>query len=183
MVLQKNISIFNKFCGNIKPFFVSNKINILPCLNIIYIHNDNLNNLDFLKEIMHNKNLSYVDIDINNYWKTKHNFNSTNYMIFDFDKFNNIFDNYFELNILYDIFKNIGGIIYLSKNINVNQYMYTLSHYIFINNQKTNMEPILNYVLHHSTNNKINTNNEILLDYDLIVLNKLQIWPVFEFVY
>jgi len=186
-MLEEKIRYFlNYFCGNIKKFYISNKINIIPCLNIIII-NKNEDVLSFNKNIMNNKNLTYLDIDFNNYWSWKKNnkLEKSNYAIINIDTYSFI-NPYFELNILLDLYKNIGGIIYISNNIkNINKFMFSISHFIFWNIPNNNTNDITKdseYLLKHCINGKNNENiNDIYTTYDILVLNKLKLWPSFEY--
>ena len=40
MLEEKNINFLNQFCGNIKPFLINEKIDILPCLSIALFNYD-----------------------------------------------------------------------------------------------------------------------------------------------
>jgi hypothetical protein len=189
MLVEKNTNFLNEFCNNIKPFLIDNGIDILPCL-IILMFNENNNTFEYIKNIMLNKQLTYIEIDITNYWEWKktNNLSRNNYCIINlidvFDKFKK-YNDYYELNIINDLYKNIGGIIYVSNNININNYLYTISHYIFWNlnqDKKINLIEKFNYILQKSISKQMSDKiKTVKTSYNTIVLNKLQLWPKYEF--
>jgi hypothetical protein len=86
------------------------------------------------------------------------------YCIFDLTKLNNYIKKYnldYEINILQDLYKNIGGIIYISNEININTYIFTISNYIFWNIKDldhSNLIDQFNFILQKSVSSKTNEN-------------------------
>jgi hypothetical protein len=189
MLEEKNINFLNQFCGNIKPFLINEKIDILPCLSIALFNYDK-NILEYIQNIMLNKKLSFIDIDIQNYWswKKSNQILKNQYCIFDLTKLNNYIKKYnldYEINILHDLYKNIGGIIYISNEININTYIFTISNYIFWNIKDldhSNLIDQFNFILQKSVSSKTNENIKyIKTNYNTIIINKLQLWPKYEY--